>query len=91
MLLGGRYHRLCGQEIHLSGCSDLRGQLCGDLSGEHLLLKENVDMFDGGAVESDYAEYPVLLYANEIEVFSPMSQFLLEDNGFVLLRREDIS
>lgn len=64
--------------------------ICGDSSGEHLLLKENVDMIDGGVAESEGEEYSVLLYANEIDFFSSLSQVLVEENGFLLLRREDI-
>lgn len=62
----------------------------GDSSGEHLLLKENVDLIDGGAAEVACAEYPVLLYANEIDSLFTLNQLLVEKNGFVLLRREDI-
>lgn len=60
----------------------------GDSFGEHLLLKENVDVIDGQAAEPESAEYPVLLYANEIESLTSLSQILIEKNGFVLLKRE---
>lgn len=37
----------------------------GHSDGEHFVLKENVDPFDGEPVESEFPEYSILLYAND--------------------------
>lgn len=62
----------------------------GDTSGEHLLLKKNLDPFDGDPVEISYGSYGVLLYANEVEPVRSIERFIVKDNGFALLRREEI-
>lgn len=62
----------------------------GKSSEEHLMLKRNIDPFDDEAAELDFAEYKILLYANDTP-HSDDFRKKLDGKGFVLLRHEDLN
>lgn len=61
---------------------------CGDNRSENFVLKNNVDPFDGEAVEQDFFGCPVLLYVNATVRSSELEKFILKIEDFKLLRRE---
>jgi hypothetical protein len=60
----------------------------GRSDSEHIILKENVDPFDGDPVEQSFPNYPVLLYINATERSSDIEKSIRQDGSFNLLRRE---
>ncbi|MDD0967807.1 MULTISPECIES: hypothetical protein [Pseudomonas] len=58
----------------------------GNKESEHLTLKNNIDPFDGEAVEQEFPEYPVLLYVDSTGRAEEITKKLAEE--FFLLRRE---
>lgn len=62
----------------------------GDTSGEHFLLKKNIDQFDNEPAEIGYSSYGILLYANEVESIRSLENLIVREDGFTLLRREEI-
>ncbi|MCQ6260174.1 hypothetical protein [Pseudomonas sp. Q11] len=54
--------------------------------GEGFVLKENIDPFDGEAVEQLFSEYPVLLYVDKTTRSDEIGDFL--NIKFCLLRHE---
>ena len=63
----------------------------GRTSGEHFVLKRNLDPIDGGPAEMSFAAHKVLLYLND----TPRAKELQEQihqraKNFVALRHEDL-
>jgi hypothetical protein len=61
----------------------------GDSGSEHFILKNNIDPFDGEAVEQAFADYPVLFYVNATNRSLELMGMLKVEGGFSLLRHED--
>jgi hypothetical protein len=62
---------------------------CGDLAGEHILLKRNKDPFDDEPAEAKFSEFPILVYINDTahqEQFATRMRDVL--TSFALLRSE---
>lgn len=53
---------------------------------ESLVLKNNIDPFDGEAAEQTFSEYPILLYINDTENSEKIKSLL--GTEFSLLRHE---
>jgi hypothetical protein len=63
----------------------------GDQTSENLILKRNVDPFDGEPVEMEHADFPVLFYVNRTSRASYFERVLAgASNVFLLLRRQSI-
>ncbi len=58
----------------------------GEKSGEHFVLKENVDFFDNEAAEPDFPDYKILLYLNEVAAPVDAVEKVVSRNSFSLLK-----
>jgi hypothetical protein len=63
--------------------------LSGNESGEHFVLKKNLDPFDDEPVEQAFPEVRILLYVNDTQRQSEIQDALVR-GGSVLLRREEL-
>jgi hypothetical protein len=61
----------------------------GDWAGEHFLLKQNLDPFDGEPAEQGFPESSIILYVNDTRRSMELRDALVRD-GAVLLRHEDL-
>mgnify|MGYP003578624241 CR=1 FL=1 len=55
---------------------------------ENLVLKENADPFDGGAVEQSFPDFLILLYVNGTNRSSELKVLLQSEEEAFLLRHE---
>lgn len=60
----------------------------GSSDSEHIVLKVNVDPFDGDPVEQNFPDYPILLYINATGRSSDIAEAARKDGNFELLRHE---
>jgi hypothetical protein len=60
----------------------------GRSGSENIVLKINVDPFDGDPVEQDFSDYPILLYINATERSSDIEETTRLNDCFKLLRHE---
>lgn len=62
--------------------------VCGTNDSENFVLKINVDPFDGGAVEQNFPDYPVLLYINATARSIDLEAVIRKEGYFDFLRHE---
>jgi hypothetical protein len=63
----------------------------GRTSGEHFVLKRNVDPVDGSAAETSFSTYGILLYLNDTPRAKELQEKIQQEaRGFVILRHEDL-
>lgn len=60
----------------------------GESNSEHIVLKVNVDPFDGGPVEQSCPDYTILLYVNATERSSYIEEAIRQAGGFKFIRHE---
>jgi hypothetical protein len=61
----------------------------GDTAAEHLVLKRNLDPFDGDATESDFPDSKILLYVNDTHRSADLEGAIRQIGSLTLLRREE--
>ncbi|MGJ7615635.1 MULTISPECIES: hypothetical protein [unclassified Variovorax] len=57
-------------------------------NSENFILKNNLDLMDGEAAEQNFENYSILLYINSTDRSSELSEKILGDGIFELLRHE---
>ena len=57
----------------------------GEKSGEHFILRENIDPFDDEVAEPDFPSYKILLYLNDVESPDAVVAKVVAGNVFLLL------
>jgi hypothetical protein len=63
----------------------------GKTTGEHLVLKRNVEYFDDEPAEMSFPEYPILFYVNDTSRAAELQgRMAHKAESFVLLRHEDL-
>lgn len=63
----------------------------GRTSGEHFVLKRNLDPIDGGPAEMSFSAHKILLYLNDISRAEELQEKILQGaKDFVVLRHEDL-
>jgi hypothetical protein len=62
----------------------------GDGSSEHFILQRNIDLIDNEPAESDFVDFPVILYVEETERSSEIRELLeASESPLSLLKHED--
>lgn len=59
----------------------------GKMSGEHFVLKWNIDPFDGEPAEMDFPAYQIIFYVNDAALSGGLQARV---KGIILLRHEDL-
>ncbi|WP_338638617.1 hypothetical protein [Burkholderia pyrrocinia] len=63
----------------------------GEVTGEHFVLKRNVDPFDDEPAEVAYPEHAVLFYVNDTSRSADLQEIVTQKvDGFILLRHEEL-
>ncbi|MCH4594217.1 hypothetical protein [Achromobacter xylosoxidans] len=63
----------------------------GNVEGEHFVLKQNVDPFDGDPAETSFPSYKILFYINDTARSAYLQERMLQGaKDFILLRHENL-